>query len=134
MNLQELNDFLTLKAHEAEQGFTDSLDVYTMLHAVENIAKELKKELFDQCETDIKRYGKETPERNGFRIEVGSRRNWKFDDAEIDRLEALKKSRQELMKKAYSLTEKGGVMTDENGEVIPPATFTESQFLICKKL
>lgn len=123
-----------MKAHEAEQGLTDSLDVYTMLHAVEKTAKELKKEIYDQCETDIMKYGKETPERNGFKVELGSRKNWKYDDPEIDRLKALKKERQELAKKAYAMQQKGATMHDENGEVIEPAEFTESQFLICRSL
>lgn len=132
MTTHNITDFLTMKANEASNGLSDSLDVYTMLHTIEKVTKELKSEIFGQVETDVNKYGKETPERNGFRVKIGSRKSWSYTDNELERLKALQKNRQELMKKAYSIESKGGVMTDENGEVIPPAEFKESQFVICE--
>jgi hypothetical protein len=132
MNIQELTNFLTMKANEASNGFADALEVYTLLHTVEKVSKELKNEIFDEVQTAVSAYGKESPERNGFRLSVSSRKQWSFSDPEIERLEALKKNRQELAKQAYSIVQKGGQFFDENGEIVPPAEFKESQFIKCE--
>lgn len=132
MNKQSIEDFLMMRANEAQSGMTDPIDVYTLLHAVEKLSKDLKKSIFSDVEDKIKSYGDETPERNGFKVSVGSRKSWSYNDPEIDRYKKLSKNRQELAKEAYAMNKKGAVMTDENGEVIEPAEYKETQFIICK--
>jgi hypothetical protein len=132
MTTDNITDYLIMRANEAQEGLTDSLDVYTMLHTIEKLSGDLKKAIFEQVESEISKYGKETPERNGFKLQIGRRKNWGYNDPELDRLKTLQKNRQEMAKQAYSMRSKGAEMYDENGEIIPPAEFTETQFIICK--
>jgi hypothetical protein len=131
MNIIEQLSTLT---HEAQQGLSDPLYVYTLLYNIEKVAGEYKRELFEQVESKVSAYGKEQPEVNGYRLSISSRKNWKYSDPEIERLESLAKSRKQLCQKAYAMQSKGGVFTDENGEIIPPAEFTETTFIKAEKI
>lgn len=129
IDLQELLDNLSDRAFMVKTGEAKALPLYADIHLIEKAIKDIKDEIKSQTIDEIGKYDKnDLPVFHGFVAGVSSRRTWKYNDPEIDRLKALQKQREGLAKEAYKLSQKGSVLHDENGEVIEPATFTESTF------
>lgn len=108
--------------HDVEAGVMDPIKAYVAIYQLEKVIAEAKKAL--QVEAIAKREQYDAKEQiavDGYKVSVVSTTRYSYNDPEIDRLQALVKSRQDLAKQAFAIEQKGGIFSDANGEVVPAA-------------
>ena len=107
-------DYLSRLMDQLDAGKADPLRTYIRLYEVEKI-------------------GGKAYEQDGYEIAVQSRQTWSYKaDEEHERLQALVKNRQALMKKAYASAKKGVGFADENGVIVEPAEPKTSTTIVLK--
>ncbi len=108
--------------HDVEAGVMDPIKAYIAVYQLEKALADAKKAL--QVEAIAKREQYDAKEQiavDGYKVSVVNTTRYTYNDTEIDRLQALVKSRQEMAKQAFAIEQKGGIFSDANGEVIPAA-------------
>ena len=113
---------IELLTHDVEAGVMDPIKAYIAVYQLEKALADAKKAL--QVEAIAKREQYDAKEQiavDGYKVSVVNTTRYTYNDPEIDRLNALVKSRQELAKQAFAIEQKGGIFSDANGEVIPAA-------------
>jgi len=124
-DITSITEILSLRAEEVKHGRTKPLDLYTFLYQLEKVCKELKDEIIDEVIDEVDKYGKDGCDHGGYKMTVNRTSRWTYNDDEIDRLKALMKARQDLMKQASRTPG----MTDQYGEVIPEAEQKTSTYI-----
>jgi len=126
-------DYLTKLMDQLEQGKADPIRTYIRLYEVEKMAAEYRKQVIDQAIDKREQIGGMGYEQDGYEIAVQSRLTWSYKaDEEHERLQALVKNRQALMKKAYHSAKKGVGFADENGVIVEPAEPKTSTTIVLK--
>ena len=126
-------DYLTKLMDQLEQGKADPIRTYIRLYEVEKMAAEFRKQVIEQAIDKREQIGGKSYEQDGYEIAVQSRLTWSYKaDEEHERLQALVKNRQALMKKAYHSAKKGVGFADENGVIVEPAEPKTSTTLVLK--
>ena len=126
-------DYLEKLIGQFEEGQGDPLRTYIRLYEIEKMAAEFRKQVIDEAIDKREQIGGKTYEQDGYEIAVQSRLTWSYKaDEEHERLQALVKNRQALMKKAYHSSRKGVGFADENGVIVEPAEPKTSTTLVLK--
>jgi hypothetical protein len=126
-------DYLEKLIGQFEEGQGDPLRTYIRLYEIEKMAAEFRKQVIDEAIDKREQIGGKTYEQDGYEIAVQSRLTWSYkDDEEHERLQALVKNRQALMKKAYHSARKGVGFADENGVIVEPAEPKTSTTIVLK--
>ena len=126
-------DYLTKLMDQLEEGKADPIRTYIRLYEVEKMAAEFRKQVLDQAIDKREQIGGKHHEQDGYEIAVQSRQTWSYKaDEEHERLQALVKNRQALMKKAYASAKKGVGFADENGVLVEPAEPKTSTTIVLK--
>ena len=126
-------DYLEKLIGQFEEGQADPLRTYIRLYEIEKMAAEFRKQVIDEAIDKREQIGGKTYEQDGYEIAVQSRQTWSYKaDEEHERLQALVKNRQALMKKAYASAQKGVGFADENGVLVEPAEPKTSTTLVLK--
>ena len=123
--IDTITSVLEQRVTEVQKGLSKPVELYAFLHQLEKIAKEFKAEILDEIVDEVDKYGKEGLQYGDYKMTVSRISRWSYTDEEIDRLKALMKARQDLMKQAA----KTPGMTDQYGEVIPEADLKTSTYI-----
>lgn len=129
MNLvnDKVRQYLENLTFQVTEGQVDPISAYIEVYTLNKLFEEARKEIVDHAIEKRSEIGDSEWMQNGYKVSVVSSKRYNFKgDPEVERLEALLKSRQELMKKSRSLHENGNVFFDNNGEIVPPATVNTS--------
>lgn len=126
-------DYLEKLIGQFEEGQGDPLRTYIRLYEIEKMAAEFRKQVIDEAIDKREQIGGKTYEQDGYEISVQSRQTWSYKaDEEHERLQALVKNRQALMKKAYASAQKGVGFADDNGVIVEPAEPKTSTTIVLK--
>ena len=126
-------DYLEKLIGQFEEGQGDPLRTYIRLYEIEKMAAEFRKQVIDEAIDKREQIGGKTYEQDGYEISVQSRQTWSYKaDEEHERLQALVKTRQALMKKAYASAQKGVGFADDNGVIVEPAEPKTSTTIVLK--
>ena len=107
---------------EVKDGQVDPIRAYITLYEIEKIAGEMRKELSDLAIDRREQIGEKEFSTSGYKVSVVSTTRFDYrGDFELERLQTLVKNRQEMMKKSFAMSAKGGTFFDENGEIVLPA-------------
>lgn len=118
MTIEEMTDL----AGQVQSGEVDPIRAYIQLYELEKAAGELKKEIADLAIDRREQIGDKEFATMGYKISVVSTTRYDYrGDFELERLTTLVKNRQEMMKKSFAMSAKGGTFFDENGEIVLPA-------------
>lgn len=105
------------RVHYIEQGDIEAYPTYVELYEIEKVAKELREEITKYVMDEIQHAGKDDLSYNGYNFKKVSTTMYSYKDEEVDRLKALLKGRQDMMKRSAEL----GGLTDQYGEDVPMA-------------
>ena len=135
MNKNDIIDQLMSQLGRVEQGDINALDVYVDFYEVEKSVIELSKQLKALAIEEMSKYDpKERVVKGDY--ELSTRTTTRHSYKEDEHWQSIKQvlsNRESLMKKAYSMSLKGQVLTDpETGEVIPPSQASSTTSLVAK--
>jgi hypothetical protein len=131
--MNPVTEYLEVLIGQFEEGQADPLRTYIRLYEIEKMAAEYRKQVIDVAIDQREQIGGKTYEQDGYEIAVQSRQTWSYKaDEEHERLQALVKNRQALMKKAYHSSRKGVGFADENGVIVEPAEPKTSTTIVLK--
>lgn len=120
--INQLQDHIQSLQADAEQGTTSAIKTYIEIYQMEKLVAEAKKAVSALAIEERDRYDrKEVIVQDGYKVSIVETTRYSYNDVEIDRYKALIKSREDLAKQAFAIEQKGGILTDETGEVIPAA-------------
>lgn len=120
--INQLQDHIESLRAQAEDGTANPIKAYIELYQMEKLIAEAKKAVTALAIEERDKYDrKEVIVQDGYKVSIVETTRYSFNDVEIDRYKALIKSREDLAKQAFAIGQKGGILTDENGEVIPSA-------------
>jgi len=126
-------DYIQWLKDRLDEGHEDPIRAYIVLYEIEKMAAEYRKEILFDAIDKREQIGGKTYEQDGYEIAVQSRLTWSYKaDEEHERLQALVKNRQALMKKAYHSSRKGVGFADENGVIVEPAEPKTSTTIVLK--
>jgi len=103
--------------YHIEQGDIEAFPTYVELYEIEKLAKELRDQISKYVLDEIQHAGKDALVYNGYTLKNVSKVAYSYKDEEVDRLKALIKGRQDMMKRSAEI----GGLTDQYGEEIPMA-------------
>lgn len=132
MDKQDILYWAMDEVEHVKNGEKSALDVYPKLNEIKKAIDGLRKEIYDHTIDEAEKYDKrEDIIREGYRISIGSRTNYKYSqDSEYQFLKEKVKNRKSLIKKA---TEQGQTLTDsETGETVDPVDVSYSTFPVCE--
>jgi hypothetical protein len=122
--IDNIADILETRVSEVRNGRTEASTLYAYLYELEKLVKEAKDEIQPLAFEEVEDYGKHGMEYGQYIMKAVQTTRWVYNDGEIDRLKALMKARQDLMKQSFKIM---GGLTDQYGEEIPPAEPRMSQ-------
>lgn len=132
--IDELLENMAQLHSDVQDGLLDPIRAYIALNSIEKSAAEYRKSIMDDAIDKREAIGGKEHVQDGYEVTVQSRTSWSYTgDEEMDRLKALAKEREGLMKKAYTMAERGHTMADGNGVVVEPATPRVSTTLVLKR-
>jgi hypothetical protein len=129
MLVDEVCEEYAKTVYHIEQGDIEAFPTYVELYEIEKLAKELREQISKYVLDEIHHAGKETLSFNGYSLKKVSSASYSYKDEEIDRLKALLKGRQDMMKRSAEI----GGLTDQYGEEIPMAEKTYRTYVKMEK-
>jgi hypothetical protein len=117
MLVDEVCEEYAKTVYHIEQGDIEAYPTYVELYEIEKVAKELREQITKYVMDEIQHAGKDDLSYNGYNFKKVSTTMYSYKDEEVDRLKALLKGRQDMMKRSAEL----GGLTDQYGEDVPMA-------------
>jgi hypothetical protein len=124
----------TLKMTRILNGEVSALDAYIELYEAKKLIEEQLDEIRDLAIQEREKYGKESPMRNGYLVEIApGRKNWNYKGVSAwNSVKARLTDIEKMAQMAYN----GAEVTDkETGEVVEPAelSFTKDSIKLTYK-